>query len=421
MTTNHTLLPRALVVFCAILQLITLTISFTAITKHLLNYRIPNEQRLEVRIQILVPIFSISCLSNIIIPKYSQIYLDPIREVYEAFVIYTFFSLLIYLLGGERRVITEASLNNSPTHHFAPIVGKFLGKVDLADPTQFLKVKWGILQYIWFKPVYCVLELLFRLRVLEGKWKIYLTILYNLSVSWSLYNLALFWKCLYDELLPFKPWAKFICVKLIIFASYWQGIIITLLVKTGIPKCEDKPFATYIYQNTLLCLEMVAFAILHYMAFPANEYSIAKIPLGGRMPYSFALKDCLSLKDLVWDLKQTLWHGTNYYNYHNFEFSNTLQFVNNRTDNESRLVRLNQGLRFSNNGQDRYWLNEGNYGTTSGLEQEEETWQDDIAGQRFIPEDPNYPVLYNIEEGHKYLRKTVDLRNQIINRYSNNV
>lgn len=49
----------------------------------------------------------------------------------------------------------------------------------------------------------------------------------------SLYCLAMFWACLSEDLAPFRVTSKFICIKGIIFFSFWQGLAISILVAIG--------------------------------------------------------------------------------------------------------------------------------------------------------------------------------------------
>lgn len=53
---------------------------------------------------------------------------------------------------------------------------------------------------------------------------IYITMLYNISVSLALYGLYLFYFATRDLLTPFKPVLKFCTVKSVIFLSFWQGM-----------------------------------------------------------------------------------------------------------------------------------------------------------------------------------------------------
>ena len=60
----------------------------------------------------------------------------------------------------------------------------------------------------------------------EGKWDfgyawLYATIVNNLSQIWALYCLVLFYKTFKTELKDSRPVAKFLCIKLVIFATWW--------------------------------------------------------------------------------------------------------------------------------------------------------------------------------------------------------
>ena len=334
---------------CIVCTAVALGISGFSITMHFLNYRKPHEQRLSVRIQLMVPIFCITCLTATLFPTISGLYFDPIREVYEAFVIYTFFSLLILILGGERRIITEICLEHVPSSHAIPILGRFMRKIDLSDPSDFLMVKRGILQYVWFKPLYCLGNFV-CICWKHPKLEMVLLILYNVSVTWSLYNLELFWRCLYDDLKRFNPWSKFLCVKLIIFGSYWQGILIHVLILSKKTNNGTEFDQGYVYQNGLLCVEMVGFAILHLVAFPWSVYATKNMPLSARLDYLHSLKDCFGCRDLKWDFAYTLM-GPTYYNYRNFEPTAESSLIA-RADPHSRMRRLQQGFRFEKSGRE---------------------------------------------------------------------
>lgn len=52
---------------------------------------------------------------------------------------------------------------------------------------------------------------------------LYITIIYNISVSLALYGLFLFYFATKDLLMPFEPVLKFCTVKSVIFLSFWQG------------------------------------------------------------------------------------------------------------------------------------------------------------------------------------------------------
>ena len=55
---------------------------------------------------------------------------------------------------------------------------------------------------------------------------IYITLVYNVSISLALYALVLFYVATKDLLKPFDPVLKFFTVKSVIFLSFWQGELI---------------------------------------------------------------------------------------------------------------------------------------------------------------------------------------------------
>lgn len=397
-------LPHWLILTCCISAGLSMSISLYSIYCQLINYRIPQQQRLVLRIQMMVPIFSVTCLISIIYPKQSIIFVDPIREIYESFVIYTFFSLLILILGGERRILLELSLGKAPVSHPILFIGTIIPKFDISDPIDFLRCKRGILQYVWFKPGYCLLMSIFELNHWESKW---LVCLYNISASWSLYNLALFWKCLYDNLQQHNPWPKFLCVKLIIFASYWQGMIIGLLQYYGVIKNFETINMGYIYQNVALSLEMIAFSIAHQIAFSFHPYSIKNLSFASRMEFKYAIKDWLGIQDLKLDFTTTFFGNS--YSYRNFD---SVEAIMAHRDSRSTINRLNNGLRYTNGGNNRYWVTQDPelYGSI-----ENESWDDLLHNMnKYIPEDPNYPVIFDMR-AHKFSNKINELRKNLVN------
>ena len=49
--------------------------------------------------------------------------------------------------------------------------------------------------------------------------------------QWALYCLMLFYLAAKEELMPLKPVGKFVCVKLVVFASFWLVRLQLLLFK----------------------------------------------------------------------------------------------------------------------------------------------------------------------------------------------
>lgn len=58
---------------------------------------------------------------------------------------------------------------------------------------------------------------------------LYITIIYNISVSLALYALFLFFFTTSDLLRPYEPVLKFLTIKSVIFLSFWQGALFPYL------------------------------------------------------------------------------------------------------------------------------------------------------------------------------------------------
>ncbi|OJJ01649.1 hypothetical protein ASPVEDRAFT_41256 [Aspergillus versicolor CBS 583.65] len=351
-------LARAAVIVAGVSSLVATLLSFVSIWLQTKNYRKPLLQRYVVRILLMVPIYAASSWASIISLK-ASLWLAPIRDVYEAFTIYTFFQLLINFLGGERAVIIMMH-GRPPVQHAWPL-NHFLSKVDISDPHTFLAVKRGILQYTWLKPILAIASIVMKatdtykegyLGLSSGY--LWTGILYNISVSVSLYSLALFWVCLHHDLTPFRPIPKFLCVKLIIFASYWQGFFLSILqwlgaLPNGTGDYTPNNLAAAI-QDSLTCFEMPMFAVAHWYAFSWHDYADSTIS-AARLPVKYALRDSFGAKDLIEDTKITL-RGENY----GYRLFDSGDHIIAHEESNSRVRRVMHGMRYERGGKGKYWI-----------------------------------------------------------------
>jgi hypothetical protein len=101
------------------------------------------------------------------------------------------------------------------------------------------------------------------------------TLVQNISVTVAFYELVLFYIALHDHLAPYNPVPKFICIKSVLFLSFWQGVLLAALAKwhilheVGSWTVEDVSTGV---QNLLMCFEMFFAAIAHLYAFPVSEF-----------------------------------------------------------------------------------------------------------------------------------------------------
>lgn len=288
-------------------------ISCHHIYQHLRFYTLPTEQRCIIRILFIVPIFGFDAwLSLFFVRASAYVYFDAIRDWYEAFVIYNFMSLCYEYLGGEANIMSEIRGKQIQTCWY-------FGTYFFQDKTYtigFLRFcKQATLQFCIIKPLMSMLTLFLQAtgRYKDGDWSInssylYISLIYNVSVSLALYGLILFYHATKSLLSPYEPVWKFLSIKSIIFMSYWQSFMLSLMEKLGFLKDEDSnliPAGAVAagYQNFLICIEMLFAAVALRYAFPYEIYSYGDT-YGRSMTMqsiSNSLKETINPRDIMTD------------------------------------------------------------------------------------------------------------------------
>ncbi|KAL8678551.1 MAG: hypothetical protein Q9186_005096 [Xanthomendoza sp. 1 TL-2023] len=94
-----------------------------------------------------------------------------------------------------------------------------------------------------------------------------------------MYCLIQFYVQLKDDLAEHSPLLKVAAIKLVIFLSFWQTILISFLTSTGAirssPRFQDPDIRIGI-PSLLLCIEMAIFSVFHLFAFPWQVYDVRR-------------------------------------------------------------------------------------------------------------------------------------------------
>ena len=116
----------------------------------------------------------------------------------------------------------------------------------------------------------------------------YLVFVDNASQMWALYCLLLVYLNTHRVLAGAAPALKFLCVKGVVFATFWQGVLLSLLTYFDVIASLHETWSTSCVfkqevvvdalQDFLICVEMLLFAALHAAAFPSREYRDANLP-----------------------------------------------------------------------------------------------------------------------------------------------
>ncbi|KAG5185473.1 organic solute transporter subunit alpha/Transmembrane protein [Tribonema minus] len=268
-------------VVAGLFSLAALLISVHLIRQHHVHFTRPVAQSKIVGILWMVPIYAVSSWLGLRF-KDAAPTLNMMRDCYEGYALYLFLALMVAYLGGgdERRVVAllETRKPMKTTFPMSLLFGK-----ELPQGEQFLRwAKLGTLQYSVIKPSCAMMALVLSLmgRFKEGdfdprKGWVWLTIIINASVAVAFYSLVAFYVMLKEPLAPFKPVPKFLCIKAVLFLSFWQGVVVAGLARLhlihAIGGWSKENVETGI-QDLLICTEMAIVATAHTIAFPVGPY-----------------------------------------------------------------------------------------------------------------------------------------------------
>ncbi|XP_030646549.1 transmembrane protein 184A [Chanos chanos] len=296
-----------------------LLITCHQIYSHLRSYTVPNEQRYIIRILFIVPIYAFDSWLSLLFISNDQyyVYFDSVRDCYEAFVIYNFLSLSFEYLGGESAIMAEIRgkpIQSSCLYGTCCLVG-------MSYSIGFLRFcKQATLQFCVVKPIMACITILLQAfgKYHDGDFSVtggylYITIIYNISVSLALYALFLFFFATSDLLRPYEPVLKFLTIKSVIFLSFWQGMVLAILERCGvIPEAlvidgHEVGAGTVAagWQNFIICIEMFFAAIALRYAFTYNVYQEKKNDAPENVApmhsISSGLKETINPGDMVQD------------------------------------------------------------------------------------------------------------------------
>jgi hypothetical protein len=250
----------------------------------------------------------------------SALYFETLRDLYEAFVIFSFLQLILAYCGGEGSCIQPIEML-PPLRHTCPFCCLPAMRRDI-----FLvrRCKQGALQFVILKPLLGISSLL-------GLWLGYydsdgyqwvLVTSYNLSYAIALYALLMFVLACGTVAADFNPVRKFVAVKAVIVTAWYQRFAIQACTHT--PKQVSERAAAHWcaflhclvwcgqvseWQDLVLSVEIVLFALLLGRAFSAADFRpvdhgvhAAPAPRCVRLRALLAnAADVLSVRDVILD------------------------------------------------------------------------------------------------------------------------
>jgi hypothetical protein len=266
--------------------LVATSLSISQIRGHRKNWSAPKQQRKIISILWIVPIYAVNSWLSLRYIK-ASVYIDFFRDCYEAYVLHMFLSLMYTYLcapdGNPTRmdtILTNMDEDHQTAHHLFPF--KYFCQPWSVDRT-FLKTCYrGTLQFMILKPTTTVIAVILEANGAyhEGSFSlkygyIYISFIMNCSITWAAYVLLQFYLVFKKQLQPYSPVPKFLCIKAILFLSFWQAVVLAgfsqfqLIHDVGEYTAADVKTGI---NNLLLCVEMVLIALAHRLAFPYAQY-----------------------------------------------------------------------------------------------------------------------------------------------------
>jgi len=247
------------------------------IFRHLVHYTEPKLQKNIIRILFMVPFYALFSFLSLSSPK-GELVFDSIRDIYEAFVVYCFLNLMLSYRGGENACLSVIMQDPASISHVFPL-NCCLPSIGLN--ARFLRTcKQGTLQFVIIKPVMAIINIVFVVTDKEDNrgWEITQAIVYNISYTLALYVLVLFYKATHHHpgLRGQYPVLKFLSVKLVVFATYYQTVLVGIV--PNVPSETLEAFNSF-----LLCCEMLIFALLQFWAFSWSEFAEGAAGKNGRI------------------------------------------------------------------------------------------------------------------------------------------
>jgi len=206
----------------------------------------PAIQRKILAILWMCPIYAVSSCLSLIFPLYAG-YLGIVKDFYEAYIIYQFLSFCISAIGGgDRNKVVDALVKE--VGHLTPpfrlcFCCKFHYENDRALASAILlQCQSFAIQFVFWKPVTSIaLFVLHRYNYFgpfatdSMDWKsiqFWINIIVNVSTAVAFTGLLKFYHAVDADLAWCRPFAKFLCIKGVVFMTFWQGMALKIMAQT---------------------------------------------------------------------------------------------------------------------------------------------------------------------------------------------
>ncbi|KAL3822401.1 hypothetical protein ACHAXA_010879 [Cyclostephanos tholiformis] len=346
--------------FAGMFTILVILVSGYHLSQHLRHMNLPVVQRKIMAVLWMTPIYSLSSWLSLVFVD-AEPYLAVVREFYESYCVYMFLSFLIAVLGrGDRRaVITllelradqlsrpdkcrcgpkackrwwstwrnrccrrkKVSLTDSVDAQVPGVVdeyGNYVSPDRIKAEAVLDQCQLYAMQFVLLRPLTGIAWLVSNQLVEPKKFldpttpQLYITIVTNISIFLAFRGLVRFYHATRSNLDWCDPWPKFLCIKGVVFMTFWQRMVLSFVVNVAFPDKFDSQEEADDFvmraQNFLICLEMLFSAVAHCFVFPTEEWEEGyreKEEARRRDASARAFGDSVALGDFLNDIKTVM-------------------------------------------------------------------------------------------------------------------
>jgi len=213
-------------------------VALAAVLRHARAYRAPVPQRYCIRVLLLSPLLVVTSIVGLAYPP-TTVYCEAVRGGYEAFVLYNFVALMLHYVGGPVDLVEQWRTGG------VQIKGCLGGRMVKLNRGFLSRIVQGVLQYVFVRAmlvvVVPVLQALGKFGEGRARWGsgaptawLFIVIVQNLSLSVALTSLWMFSKSSKHLMEAHQPVRKFLVIKSVLFVTFWQGVLMTVLFMAGV-------------------------------------------------------------------------------------------------------------------------------------------------------------------------------------------
>eukprot|EP00742_Colponemidia_sp_Colp-10_P008662 GILJ01009397.1.p1 GENE.GILJ01009397.1~~GILJ01009397.1.p1 ORF type:complete len:581 (-),score=120.83 GILJ01009397.1:277-2019(-) len=250
---------------------------------HFRHWVAPVWQRKDLVVIFMVPVYAVTSFGCLYYPDYA-IYIELFRDAYESFTIYAFFCLMVNFLENTGNPLVDP--NQPDVSKEDAVMQKKLFpfccfKPFVVNKAFITSTRRGTLQYAIIKPLCAAtgivterLDTYYEGHYYTDKSYMYITATENIAVLIAMFWLFHFYLAFRDTIHHFKPTAKFLCIKGVIFLTFWQSVCIAGLSKAGFITGTGEYTTEEVnsgLKDGLICVEMLFAAFFHFSSYPVKE------------------------------------------------------------------------------------------------------------------------------------------------------